>query len=130
MEKYLDISKEQFMEFLQFPMEGRLQMLNLLKFKIKVEETGLTGEAQYRQYMKEALPFFQKSNANILFLGSAKISFIGPADEWDKVLIVEYQKKEDFVNMITAEGYPAHLRKMSLEDSRLIYCKSTGEDQV
>ena len=74
--------------------------------------------------MKAVTPFFQKSNAKILFYGEPKFTLIGPSDEleWDKVLIVEYAKKEDFINMITTKGYPAHLRSKAMADSRLIYC--------
>ncbi len=125
MQKYLDLTKEQFLEFIKIPVDTPLQMLNLLKFKSHVEETGVTGAEQYKNYMKETVPFFQKSNAKVLFYGSPKYTVIGPQGEleWDKVLIVEYAKKEDFINMITAEGYPSEVRKLALEDSRLIFCE-------
>jgi len=51
---------------------------------------------------------------------------IGPQElEWDKILIVEYAKKSDFINMITTEGYPAEMRKSAIEDSRLIFCEAS-----
>lgn len=121
---YFEAEKEQFMEFLQRPIDTPLQMLNLLKFKDKVEETALTGAEQYKKYMIAAAPFFQKANAKILYNGTPKFTIIGPPNqlEWDKVLIVEYATKADFVNMVTQKEYPGHLRKMALIDSRLIFC--------
>lgn len=121
---YFEAEKEQFMAFLQLSIDQPLQMLNLLKFKDKVEETGLTGAEQYKQYMIAAAPFFQKTNAKILYNGTPQFTIIGPQNEleWDKVLIVEYATKEDFVNMVTQKEYPGHLRKMALTDSRLVFC--------
>ena len=124
MEKYLDLTRKQFSEFSQLPIDVPLQMLNLLKFKDHVEETNLSGRQQYKEYMKAALPFFEKSNAKIVFYGDSKFNLIGPTElEWDKVLIVEYATKDDFMRMITTEGYPAKMRQLALEDSRLIFCQ-------
>lgn len=124
MEKYLDATREQFMEFMQIPTDQPLQMLNLLKFKKKVEGTDLTGEQQYNAYMKVATPFIENTNAKILFYGKANYALIGPKGEleWDKVIIVEYATKQDFVNMVTQKDYPAAMRIAALEDSRLIFC--------
>ena len=124
---YLNLSKEQFKAFIELETNGPLQMVNLLKFKKVVEGTGISGKDQYDIYMKKAYPFFQKANAKITFLGKAHFSLIGPQDnlEWDKILIVEYSAKADFVNMVTSEGYPAKLRDLAIEDSRLIYCEQT-----
>ncbi|MEM6963599.1 MAG: hypothetical protein AAF573_02465 [Bacteroidota bacterium] len=125
MKKYLNSDREHFIEFLKMPIDTSLQMLNLLKFKDEVEGEGISGQAQYKKYMKAAQPFFQKSNAKVLFYGDAQYALIGPKDlEWDKVLIVEYATKDDFVNMVTHPDYPSTLRTMALEDSRLIFCSS------
>jgi len=125
LEKHLDMTREQFKAFAALPIDGPLLMLNLLKFKDKVEETGETGEIAYKKYMKAVNPFFIKSKAKVRCLGKPSFTLIGPMDEelWDKILIVEYEKKEDFVNMITTEGYPAGIRKQALVDSRLVFCK-------
>ena len=122
--KYQDLTPEQFKAFVALPNEGPYQMLNLLKFKDHVEASGLSGEEHYKTYMKAVAPFFEKSNANVLYSGKANFSLIGPSDgeEWDKVLIIEYAKKSDFLDMITTEGYPAKIRRQAIEDSRLIFC--------
>ena len=122
--KYLDLTPEQFKAFVALPNEGPYQMLNLLKFKDHVESSGLSGKEQYGKYMKAVAPFFEKANAKMIYSGKPNFSLIGPSDgeEWDKIFIVEYAQKSDFLNMITTEGYPAKMRREAIEDSRLIFC--------
>ncbi len=121
---YINASRAQFKAFMELPVDTPLQMLNLLKFKETVAETGRTGEAQYKAYMKAAMPFIQGSNAKVIFYGVPKFTVIGPEVlEWDKVLIVEYATKADFINMVTNPDYPAHMRTLALADARLIFCE-------
>lgn len=126
MEKgHLEINSEQFKAFAALPRDTPVVMLNLLKFKDKVSETGMSGAEWYKEYMRQAAPFFTKANAEILFLGKAKTMLIGPinTDLWDKVLLIKYNSITDFLAMIQADGYPSHLRAQALEDSRLIHCE-------
>ncbi len=92
-------------------------MLNLLKF---VD----SGEL-YNVYMQAAYPFFIDSRAEILYQGKIINTFIGDENsaEWDKMLLVKYASKSDFIAMTTAEGYPNKLRHAALEDSRLFVCQ-------
>ena len=121
---YYDMTKDQYQAFMEMKTDGPLQMLNLLKFKDKVESSGLSGSDHYNNYMKAIIPFFQNANAKVRFMGKPKFTLIGPSEkEWDKVLIVEYAQKEDFVKMITTPGYPAKMRREALADSRLIFCE-------
>ncbi|GAA4278989.1 hypothetical protein [Aquimarina mytili] len=124
--KYIGVTPEQFHEFTNLPEKGPFQMLNLLKFKKKVEKTGTSGAEAYALYMQAVAPFFQESKAKIIYQGKPVFGLIGPSDglEWDKILIVEYATKEDFLKMITAKGYPSDMRSQALEDSRLILCKA------
>lgn len=123
---FRNVTSNQFQELSQLPVEGSFQMLNLLKFKKKIEENGLTGEEGYAKYLEVAMPFIQSAQAKLVYQGKAILGVIGPEQtiEWDKVLIVEYPSKENFIKMITTEGYPAHLRSQALEDSRLVLCSS------
>lgn len=125
MSTYLDLTKQQYLELMDFDIEEKFQMLNLLKFVDKVDGTDLTGKQQYQKYMKEVLPFFEKSKAKVVYDGKPYFTLIGPNDglEWDKVLIIEYATKASFINMISSPGYPGELRKMALADSRLVLCK-------
>ena len=123
-QSYLDASREQFDAFMALPINGPLKMVNLLKFKHYVEETGKSGEKTYQDYLKATTPFFAQVNGKISFMAKAEFSLIGPEEkEWDMVLIAEYVSKADFVKMVTMEGYPSHLRKQALADSRLIFCQ-------
>lgn len=124
-QSFLEINPEQFKAFVQLPMDTPVVMLNLLKFKDVVPETNLSGEASYKEYMRQATPFFAKADAEVVFMGKPQTMLIGPEDEnlWDKVLLVKYNTIAGFLGMVQAEGYPAHLRKQALEDSRLIHCK-------
>lgn len=124
-ESFLEINREQFKAFVQLPMNTPVVMLNLLKFKDMVPETGLSGAASYKEYMKQAAPFFARADAEVLFLGKPQTMLIGPENEelWDTVLLVKYKTISGFLEMVQAEGYPSHLRAQSLDDSRLIYCE-------
>ena len=121
---YLEINKEQFKAFVKLPMDTPVVMLNLLKFKDRVSETGLSGAESYAAYMRQATPFFEKAGAEVLFIGNPQTMLIGPEDQilWDKMLLVKYNTIAGFLGMVQAEGYPAHLRKQALNDSRLIHC--------
>ena len=123
-QSYLEINPEQFKIFMQLAMDTPVVMMNLLKFKNTVPETGLSGEASYKEYMRQAAPFFAKANAEVLFLGKPKTMLIGPKDEglWDKILLIKYNTIAGFLGMVKAEGYPSHLRAQALNDSRLIHC--------
>ncbi|MEP3211281.1 MAG: hypothetical protein ABJN95_18995 [Maribacter sp.] len=125
-QSHLQINQEQFKAFVQLPMDTPVVMLNLLRFKDQVPETGLTGAASYKNYMKAATPFFTKAKAEVLYMGKPQMMLIGPEDEdmWDKVLLVKYHTIADFLGMIQSQGYPSHLRAQALEDSRLIHCKT------
>ncbi|WP_350290653.1 hypothetical protein [uncultured Croceitalea sp.] len=123
-ESFLEINKEQFQKFMELPMDTPVVMLNLLKFKDSVPETGLTGALAYKEYMKKATPFFAKAGAKVLYMGKPQTILIGPEDEglWDKILLVKYDTIAGFLGMVKAEGYPSQLRRQALKDSRLIHC--------
>lgn len=124
MNSFINADRETILAFIKHEVDGPFQMLNLLKFKDHVAETGLTGQEQYQNYLRAATPFVEKSGAELKYLAKPIFSIIGPhALEWDKILLVEYPTKEAFINMITNPEYPAHLRTLALSDSRLILCQ-------
>lgn len=123
MQNYIDTSADQIKALLNLKIDGPFQMLNLLKFKDRVEEENRSGEEQYTAYMKVAMPFLEKVKGKVVYYGSAKLAMIGPNEEWDKIIIVEYTSKEAFIGMATAENYPSAMRALALEDSRLILCE-------
>ena len=127
LQSYLEMNKQQFKSFVQLPMDTSVVMLNMLKFKDIVSETELSGMETYKEYTRQAQPFLAMAEAEVIFLGTPQIMLIGPEDKdlWDKVLLVKYKTIKGFLDMIQAEGYPAHLRAQALEDSRLIHCKTS-----
>ncbi|MGB5818136.1 MAG: hypothetical protein WBG90_01535 [Saonia sp.] len=122
---HTDINRQALEELSSFSDDGPLHMVNYLKYKEIDETTGRTGKEIYKEYMEKAIPFFQKIKANITFKGKPKLMIIGPTDEtlWDEILIVTYATKNDFLKLIRMEGYPGHIRKQALSDSRIIFCK-------
>ncbi len=104
---FIIVNKEQLNALREVPENREVVMLNLLKYKDKVEETGLTGEASYKQYMKAATPFFENIDAEIIFFGRPLLMLIGPEDEtlWDDMLLVKYRNKDEFFKMTRAEGF-------------------------
>ena len=60
-QSYVEINEQQFKVFVKLPSNTPVVMLNLLKFKDAVVETGLSGEESYKAYMKAASPFFMKT---------------------------------------------------------------------
>ncbi|NKI32776.1 hypothetical protein [Croceivirga thetidis] len=126
MEAYINVNPDEFQRFKAEVGDAPITMLNLLKYKDLVEETGQTGKEGYSAYLNAASPFLESVNAKVLFFGSPKHMLIGPMDEalWDAVIIVQYNSFSDFFKMVNSEGYPSHLRAQALQDSRLIHCKS------
>lgn len=126
MESYLKVNPEVFMNFKDAVGDEPVIMLNLLKYKERVEETGETGKVEYSNYLNAAAPFLKKAEATVLFFGAPKHMLIGPTDEalWDAVIVVRYHSFAHFMGMVQAKGYPSQLRERALEDSRLIHCKS------
>jgi len=121
-QKYIGATGLQMKSIFTKEIDGPIQMLNLLKFKNEVN--GKSGEEQYKEYMKAAMPFFESSGAKIIYFGRSILSVIGPDEvEWDKILLVEYPNKQNFMDMAMAEGYPTQLRDDALEDSRLVLCQ-------
>jgi uncharacterized protein (DUF1330 family) len=114
---HINPTRNQFEALAEIPESQPVVMLNLLKFSD-------SGDL-YKEYMKAAYPFFVSSGAEILYQGSVIHTFIGDenAAEWDKMLLVKYASKTDFIKMTTSEGYPNSLRGTALSDSRLFVCQ-------
>ena len=127
-----------------FPTEGQLRelqglpddepvvMLNLLRFKERASapDEGLTGLEAYERYGREAGPYLAKVGGRMLNGAVARQVVIGPEDEWDMVLLVEYPSARRFLEMASDPGYlQAHAhRDAALADSRLIATRLIGPD--
>lgn len=122
-EKTVHSSDDQIQAFMQFPKDQPLLMVNLVKFKDKVD-TGETGREMYERYVKAAQPFADKIGAEIVWYGKPLYNVIAPDDEvlWDAMFVVKYKDINGFFQMAQSSEIPGHLRAKSLEDARLIAC--------
>ncbi len=118
----LEINKEEFLKFMQYPDDKPLVMINLLKFKKKTED-GLDGAELYRCYKLKAAELLKKVGGRLLWLGKADQFLIATdKDKWDEVLLVEYPSRKAFLNMINLPEFEEVQkdRKASLENTVLI----------
>lgn len=123
--KYQEINEEGLTILSDFTEDVPVFMMNYLKYKEIVCETGKTGRETYRAYLEAAIPFFNQLKAEIIFKGKPIATIIGLKDEklWDEVLIVKYLNKNEFFKLLKMKNYPRELIVSSLSDSKLIFCK-------
>ena len=142
-QKYIGSTEESWNQcYDTFKGQGKIVMLNLLKYKTIADYTGIavsniqkdkTGKETYQYYKKQVEKIFEKTKeGNILYYGESQDFLIGPQDEkWDAVILVEYDSIEVFVNFVKSEAYQkitGH-RKASLEDSRLLPASNLNLDK-
>ena len=143
-QKYIRSTEESWNEcYDTFKGQGKIVMLNLLKYKPMADYTGIaisniqkdkTGKETYQYYKKQVEKILEKTKVgNILYYGESQDFLIGPKDEkWDAVILVEYDSIEVFVNFVESEAYQkikGH-RKASLEDSRLLPASNVTPNEV
>lgn len=111
------LSRKQFEALSNVSENEPVVILNLLKFPD-------SGELN-NEYMKATYPFFVNSGAEILYQENIIHTFISDKNvaKWNKMLLVKYASKNNFINITTAEGYAGHLRAAALSDSRLFVCQ-------
>ena len=116
-------SKENFVDFIKnYPSQTPLVMVNILKFKDKLED-GRTGEEAYNTYAKETAPLLAKAGGKLIWAGNTTKAIIGDLEDVpDRFLVVWYPSKEAFIEMSTSKTYEAiaHHRHLSLEYGGLI----------
>ena len=133
MKNYLDATPESGKNFfLTFQQQGKVVMLNLLKYRSKADYTHakeldpgeeLTGREAYQLYMKHTRPVLEQAGSKVLFYGDCGHFLIGPDNEkWDTMLLVEHESAEKFIAFAQNPDYlkTAGHRKAALEDSRLL----------
>jgi uncharacterized protein (DUF1330 family) len=127
----------------KFKGQGKIVMLNLLKFKPTADYTGIevsniqkdkTGKETSQYYLKQVRNNIEKTKVgSILYYGESQNFLIGPQNEkWDAVLLIEYDSMDDFVNVIESEAHQkikGH-RKASLEDSRILPASNFNIQEV
>ena len=128
-------TQEQFVALLESDFTGPVCMVNLLKFKEMAEyedgrSTDLTGMEAYGLYGEQMHRFVESKGGEFLYFGSCAHLMIGAVDVlWDKVAIVKYPSREEFVAIATAPevaGFGIH-RAAGLEGQLLI---ASSQDPV
>jgi uncharacterized protein (DUF1330 family) len=110
---------EQFRTLVESDDDGRVVMLNLLKFAAR---DGRTSYASYGDGVRSVL---EATGARLLWQGRADSVVIGDErDDWDAVILVEYPSRKAFCEMVKRPDYTevSSRRTAALVDSRLIAC--------
>lgn len=124
-------TKEQFFTLKNWPDEGPVVMLNLLKFRDQaqyepgVEEASCSGKEAYGRYSEGFAHLVPQTRAEVLVKAKADQVVIGADDEeWDEVIFVRYPSRKHFIDMQFIPEYQALLyhRTAGLERTRLIAC--------
>jgi len=116
--------------------DGKLYMLNLLKFRERAayadgRKTTLSGREAYGLYGQAVGRIIAGLGGRMVWGGVPNVLVIGDGDlEWDQVAIVEYPSFEAFAGMTASEDYQAiHVhREAGLESQLLINC--LGPEQM
>ena len=119
------------------PAEGPIVMVNMLKFKPRAEypedfegKTDVSGREAYGRYQHAfTVKIAEVSQAEVLYEGPVQQVFIGeentPETEWDRMLIVRYPDKKNFLAMMANEDYKKALvhRYAGLKRTVLLQCR-------
>ena len=108
-------------------------MLNMLRFRKTAaypdSRPAISGREAYARYSAAASLQVAKVGGNLVWIGDAQGSVIGPPDEqWDQIFLVRYPSIEKFIEMIGSAAYQEAVvhRSSALEDSRLIVTIEKG----
>jgi len=116
-------TEEQLSDFLSNEDDGVIVMINLLKFKNKIDPDGKTSVELYHRYMINVGPILESVGGRLLWMGAVDQVFIGAHDDkWDQVLLVEYPSRKSFMKMISNSDYQKFHkdREIALETSALL----------
>ena len=114
---------EQLAALMQLPKDQPVVMINILKYK----KNG--GKEAYQRYMKNVLPFLQKTNGKLLWKGDALHTVIGDTeDQPDTFMLVEYPSVTNFLQLVSDPEYQkvAKDRTLGLQYGGLIACTANG----
>lgn len=103
------------------PDEGKVVMLNLLKFK------GKEGARSYDRYVENVSKILEERGARVIYGGKATELVVGN-ETWDAILLVEYPSRKVFVEMVNNPEYLKVQvdREQGLERT-VLYAMSTME---
>ncbi|MDE0884137.1 MAG: DUF1330 domain-containing protein [Myxococcota bacterium] len=103
--------REQVMEFIGG--EGRIAMVNLLKFKEKAEypdgrDADISGKEAYGRYAQEMNKLLEANGGGITFMGRVENLLLGEVGElWDVVAIAEYPSPQSLITIASSPEFQA-----------------------
>ncbi len=107
--------------------EGKVVMVNLLRYRRDAEGSARAGRAAYARYGRVVSQLIGRLGGRIRARGQAlRPDGGGAADAWDEHVCVEYPSRADFVGMVTAPIYAQTTgdRDEGLDRSTLLVCTS------
>ncbi len=130
-ERYVDPEREAFEAFKSAPRDRPIEMLNLVRFRIRAAyppdharaADGLSGAEAYQLYSRESGPIFERMGGTIVWSAVPELVLIGPADErWDTAFVAHYPSASAFLEMVRDDAYRQAVvhRQAAVETSRLI----------
>jgi uncharacterized protein (DUF1330 family) len=123
---HIDPTKETFAVFRTNDRPGPINMLNLVRFRVRAaypDGREATGAEAYAAYGRESYPVFSRLGGRVIWRGRFELMLIGPGDEkWDECFVAEYPSVGAFVEMIRDPVYREAVkhRQAAVLDSRLI----------
>jgi len=118
----------QWRQLLTSPHEGRVGMVNLMKFRERAlypddPDSELTGGEAIARYFEVSGPKVAEVGGKFLFSAAVGSVLVGDEDEqWDAIGIVEYPNREAFLALFSDPEYQAchHHRVAGTERHKLI----------
>ncbi len=123
---------EQIEELLEGPAEGRVVMVNLLRFKDKADapDEGLSGAEAYQRYGAQMIQWITSQGARLIWSGRVDSMVIGDTEErFDSIALVEYPSRAEFLRIAgdpRVAEFSVH-RTASLEMQWLIASTTAAE---
>jgi len=113
-----------------YPKDTPVTMLNILRFKTKVDDGSESGLAVYQRYGALAQAHLKGAGAKVVWAGEVVHTIIGnAAQQPHQVLLIEYPSVDHFLSMILSEAYQAitHDRTIALEYGGLLACQQISK---
>jgi len=120
-------SDQQMAAIMAYPKNTPVTMVNIIKFREKIENGKDTGKEAYARYYKNAQEFVMRSQAKLIWKGAVATTVIGDsAGQPDMIFLVEYPSVDHFLQMVADPEYQkiANDRSIALEYGGLIACQT------
>ncbi|MFK7933204.1 MAG: DUF1330 domain-containing protein [Saprospiraceae bacterium] len=103
----IEATREQFRNLVHnYPKGQPVVMINILKYKEKVDGSDETGQESYMRYGKNMAPLLEKHGGKIIWMGKVNHTIIGDdSDQPHTIALVEWPDIQNFIDMSTSPEY-------------------------